>query len=73
MGGRSGGSATVSQTQWRHAVSVESVGRVVQVRVGRTAQRQDRPFPGPSLGTPPETGASTSSASIANGSRQRIL
>ena len=73
MGGRSGGSATVSQTQWRHAVSVDGVGRVVQVRVGRTVQRQDRPFPGPSLGTPPETGSSASSASIANGSRQRIL
>ena len=56
-----------------HAVSVDGVGRVVQVRVGGTAQRQDRPFLGPSLGTPPETGASASSASIANGSKQRIL
>ena len=73
MGGRSGGSAALSQTQWRHAVSVDGVGRVVQVRVGGTAQRQDRPVLGPSVGTPPETGASTSSASIANGSRQRIL
>ena len=73
MGGRSGGGAALSQTQWRHAVSVDDVGRVVQVRVGGTAQRQERPFLGPSLGTPPETGASASSASIANGSRQRIL
>ena len=73
MGGRSGGSAAVSQTQRRHAVSVDGVGRVVQVRVGRTAQRQNRPFPGPSLGTPPETGSSASSASIANGLRQRLL
>ena len=73
MGGRSGGSAALSQTQWRHAVSVDGVGRVVQVRVGGTAQRQDRPVLGPSVGTPPETGASASSASIANGSRQRIL
>ena len=73
MGGRSGGSAALSQTQWRHAVSVDSVGRVVQVHVGRTAQRQDQPFLGPGLGMSPETGASASSASIANGSRQRIL
>ena len=73
MGGRSGGSAALSQTQWRHAVSVDGVGRVVQVRVGGTAQRQDRPVLGPSVGTPPQTGASASSASIANGSRQRIL
>ena len=73
MGGRSGGSAALSQTQWRHAVSVDGVGRLVQVRVGGTAQRQDRPVLGPSVGTPPETGASASSASIANGSRQRIL
>ena len=67
MGGRSGGSAALSQTQWRHAVSVDGVGRVVQVRVGGTAQRQDRPVLGPSVGTPPQTGASVSSASIANG------
>ena len=73
MGGRSGGSATFGQTQWRHAVSVDGVGRLVQIRVGGTAQRQDRPVLGPSVGTPPETGASASSASIANGSRQRIL
>ena len=73
MGGRSGGSATFGQTQWRHAVSVDGVGRVVQIRVGGTAQRQDRPVLGPSVGTPPETGATASSASIANGSRQRIL
>ena len=73
MGGRSGGKAALSQTQWRHAVSVDGVGRVVQVRVGRTAQRQDRPVLGPSVVTPPQTGASASSASIANGSRQRIL
>ena len=73
MGGRSGGSAALGQTQWRHAVSVDSVGRLVQVCVGGTAQRQDRPVLGPSVGTPPQTGASASSASIANGSRQRIL
>ena len=55
MGGQSGGSAALGQTQWRHAVSVDGVGRVVQVRVGRTAQRQDRLVLGPSMGTPPET------------------
>ena len=54
-------------------VSVDGVARVVQVCVGGTAQRQDWPFLVPSLGTPPEMGASTSSGSIANGSKQRIL
>ena len=29
MGGRSGGSAALSQTQWRYAVSVDGVVRVV--------------------------------------------
>ena len=46
MGGQSGGSGAVSQTQWRHTVHVDGVGRVVQVHVGGTAQRQDRPFLG---------------------------
>ena len=73
MGGRSGGSAAFGQTQWWHTVSVDGIGRLVQVRVGGTAQRQDRPVLGPSVGMPPPTGASASSAAIANGSRQIIL
>ena len=41
MGGGSGGSPTLGQVQSRHSLFADGVGRVVQVRVGATLERQN--------------------------------
>jgi len=42
MGGGSGGSTTLGQTQSRYPLLADGIGRVVQVRVGTALESQNR-------------------------------
>ena len=71
MGGRFGGGAKTGQVQPRLPLPLDGDRRGVQIRLGPTTQRQDGGLVGQSLRENFEDG--TTSHSIANGSRERIL